>query len=100
MENLKVIESGIIPIYEDTEERKLINARELHEFLESRQEFAHWIKGRIEKYGFIDGEDYLIILTKRDGDGVGKPKTDYLLTIDTAKELAMAENNGKGRLIR
>jgi phage anti-repressor protein len=100
MEGLKVIESGIIPIYEDTAERKLINARELHEFLESKQEFAHWIRGRIEKYGFISDEDYLIILSNRVGDGVGKPKTDYLLKIGTAKELAMVENNDKGRLIR
>ena len=34
------------------------NARDLWEFVESKQEFANWIKGRIEKYGFIEGEDY------------------------------------------
>jgi phage anti-repressor protein len=36
-----------------------VDARELHAFLESRQEFASWIKKRIEKYGFAEGIDYL-----------------------------------------
>ena len=30
-------------------EIKTVNARELHAFLESRQEFANWIKSRIER---------------------------------------------------
>ena len=38
--------------------QKVVNARELHYFLESRQEFANWIKSRIEKYGFIENQDF------------------------------------------
>lgn len=30
--------------------QRAVNARELHAFLESKQEFAHWIRNRIEKY--------------------------------------------------
>ena len=30
-----------------------VNARDLWKFLESKQEFANWIKDRIRKYGFI-----------------------------------------------
>ena len=97
---LKVVEFGLVQVYEDNKERRLVNARELHAFLESKQEFANWVKARLEKYGFISGEDYLIILSNRDGDGVGKPKTEYLLTIDTAKEISMVENNVKGRQVR
>jgi len=100
MNDLKVVESGLVPIYEDNKERRLVNAREMHEFLESRQHFADWIKIRLEKYNFISDEDYFIILRNRDGDGVGKAKKEYLLTIDTAKELAMVENNAKGRQVR
>jgi phage anti-repressor protein len=100
MNDLKVVESGLVPVYEDKEERRLVNAREMHVFLESKQQFADWIKARLEKYGFISGEDYFIILRNRDGDGTGKPKIEYLLTIDTAKELAMVENNSRGRQVR
>ena len=31
---------------------KTVNARDLHEYLESRSDFSTWIKGRIEKYFF------------------------------------------------
>ena len=45
-------------------EIKTVNARELHAFLESRQEFANWIKSRIADFGFIDDQDFLTILSK------------------------------------
>ena len=34
-------------------EIKTVNARELHAFLESRQEFANWIKSRIADFGLL-----------------------------------------------
>lgn len=46
-----------------------VSARELHAFVESKQEFANWIKNRIEKYGFIEGYDFLIILSKTPNGG-------------------------------
>ena len=41
-----------------------VNARDLWKFLGSRQEFANWIKGRISEYGFEEGKDFLINLSK------------------------------------
>ena len=41
-----------------------VSARELHVFLESRRKFANWIKSRIADFGFIDGQDFLTILSK------------------------------------
>ena len=43
---------------------QLVSARELHEFLESKQEFTNWFKNRIEKYGFLENEDFMTILSK------------------------------------
>jgi phage anti-repressor protein len=100
MEGLKVIESSIVPIYEDSEARILVNARDLHTFLESKQEFSPWIKHRLGKYGFMPNEDYLITLSNRAGDTTGKPRTDYLLFLNTAREIAMLESNEKGKMIR
>ena len=37
-----------------------VNARDLWKFLESKQEFANWIKDRVEKYRFVEGKDFLI----------------------------------------
>jgi len=42
-------------------DRKLVDARELHEFQESNRIFSTWIKDRIEKYGFIENQDYVSV---------------------------------------
>ena len=41
----------------------VVSARDLHFALESKQEFANWIKGRISKYGFVENQDYSIIIS-------------------------------------
>ena len=98
MENeMKLIEKDIVPIYENTKGERLINARELHEKLQSKRQFANWINDRIEKYRFEEGQDFLKKKKKSDG---GRPRIDYLLKMDTAKELCMIENNEVGRKIR
>ena len=38
--------------------KQAVSARELHAFLESKQDFSNWIKNRIEKYDFEEGVDY------------------------------------------
>jgi anti-repressor protein len=78
-------------------EKETVNARELHEFLESKQDFSDWVKNRIEKFGFVENEDFTIILGKSSG---GRPSKEYFLSIDMAKELSMVENNEKGRQAR
>ena len=39
--------------------RRAVSARELHEFLESKQDFSTWIKNRIEKYDLVENVDYI-----------------------------------------
>lgn len=73
------------------------NARNVYDYLESKQEFANWIKGRIDKYGFEEKKDFLIILSKSTG---GRPSVEYFVTNDMAKELGMIENNERGRELR
>lgn len=80
------------------ETQPLVNARELHAFLESKQEFANWITKRIEKYGFAIGQDFLTILSKTPNGG--RPTTEYHTTLDMAKELSMVERNAKGKQAR
>jgi len=81
-----------------------VNARDLHQFLKSKQAFANWIKSRIEKYGFENDSDYTLnkFITRVNGNNGGGciTKIDYYISLDMAKELAMVENNDKGRLAR
>jgi len=75
-----------------------VNGRELHEFLEIGRDFPTWFKDKVEKFGFIEGEDFSP-KTGKTSDG-GRPRIDYDLSIDMAKELCMVENNEKGRMAR
>ena len=37
-----------------------VNARDLHAFLGSKRQFADWINERIQKYGFVENQDFVI----------------------------------------
>lgn len=78
----------------------LISAKLLHQRLKIKTLYAHWIKRRVEKYGFEEGSDYLPNLASKNKGRGGHNSIDYLLTLDTAKELAMLEENEIGRSIR
>jgi len=119
MEVMKVLVNVI-----EKDNKQSVNARDLHTALWVKKDFSNWIKGRIEKYGFESGEDFVRISgetievitdqnPEKDEEQLCSPnlasKTDmrgghniveYILTMQTAKELAMVENNEKGREIR
>ncbi|EKB9329233.1 antA/AntB antirepressor family protein [Escherichia coli] len=95
--------SQLIPVFNGTisnETTLLVNARDLHTFLDVGKRFASWIVERIAEYGFVENQDLMIISQVREKIGRGRPAKDYHLTLDTAKELAMVERNEKGRQIR
>lgn len=102
-EKLKVIEGDIVPIYEDSKGERLINARELFYVLrgkETKTKFVDWIRDRLSKYKFIENEDFIGFSLKNEKPYGGRPNKEYYLTIDTAKEVCMIENNDIGRKIR
>ena len=72
------------------------NARELHAFLNSEQQYADWIKNRINQYGFTENQDYIIQIAYTKG----RPRKEYFITLDMAKELCMVENNERGKEAR
>lgn len=102
------MQTALIPVFSGTiqnQPTQLCNARDLHVFLEIRRDFTTWIKGRIDEYGFIDDEDFAIaesLSSPKSGSSKARSQrlTDYHLTLDTAKELAMVENNDRGRQVR
>ncbi|GAB1664102.1 antA/AntB antirepressor family protein [Mannheimia haemolytica] len=87
---------------------KGINARNLHQALKVGRDFSTWIKSRLEKVGFIEEQDFIIVQNY----AIGSPKlgsqkggnrrevNDYILSIDTAKHICLMENNEVGREIR
>ena len=99
MKDLIRIERRVVGIEEVT----TVNARELWQFVESKQQFSDWIKGRIETYGFAQGIDFTVIhkfMKDETAFGGQRKVTEYHLSVDMGKELAMVENNEKGREVR
>ncbi len=91
-----------------------VSARELWKGLESKQQFADWIKAKVlDNPFFTENEDYFLLhkfVEQKNTDEVfhksmknpkgGRPRKDYALTIDTAKKVAMAEQTPRGEVIR
>ncbi|EAI0808494.1 hypothetical protein HRC62_000143 [Campylobacter coli] len=88
----------LIPIANQTigAEINSVNAREIYKYIKITSNFAEWINRRISHYNFIENQDYIIelVYTK------GRPRKEYYVTLDMAKELCMVENNEKGRQAR
>ncbi|WP_375651171.1 antA/AntB antirepressor family protein [Bartonella sp. OT172YNZD] len=89
----------------DQEIVQTVNARDLHAFLEPKRDFSNWIKDRITRYNFIEGQDFVKTQDLR-SPNLASAKSraviaiNYYLTLDRAKELSMLENNQKGREAR
>lgn len=79
---------------------KVVNARDLHSFLEISRDFPTWLNGRIDQYLFCQGVDFICDSIPQNGGKGGRPPVEYFITIDMAKELAMIERNEKGKQVR
>jgi anti-repressor protein len=90
----------------ERENKQWVNARDLHERLGVGKRFADWIKNRIEECGFEEGREYFPNLgkTSPNENGFspnlgktspldGRPKIEYLLTVQAAMILAAMENS-------
>lgn len=98
---------NLIPVFNgkiSSSETLLCDARKLHEFLQVSSRFNDWIKNRINEYGFQENQDFLVtqnLVTKNSGRGGNrKAVSEYHITLDMAKELAMVERNEQGRAAR
>ena len=72
-----------------------VDGRELYNFLNVTERYNQWINKSIEKYGWIEGKDFTLV-----NNGAKKEIDNHELSINMAKELAMIQNNEKGREVR
>lgn len=110
----------LIKVSTNSQGEKVVNARELHEFLikdakggQKGKQFNHWIVEKLDHLDAIINEEYIVInydlygniipVNKNgqsDNQLVRVHKTDYILKIDLAKQIAMVQNNDKGKQAR
>ncbi|MBE0438126.1 MAG: antA/AntB antirepressor family protein [Methylomicrobium sp.] len=78
----------------------LINAvcaRELHKKLEIGKDFSNWVKEQIERADLTQDVDFVKFAEKGE---YKKPLTQYALTLDAAKNIAMLSQTQKGKEVR
>lgn len=91
--------ADLIPV-RDHEGQQVASGRDLHAYLGIGTEYAKWISRMVE-YGFVEGQDYIVIFDEVARDGRGSvTRTDHAVTFDMAKELGMIQRTEKGKQIR
>ncbi|MGL5713308.1 MAG: antA/AntB antirepressor family protein [Cetobacterium sp.] len=91
----------LIKVSKNKKNEQVVSARELHSFLEIKKDFSDWIKTYVgnEIYGFEKDLDY----TTFEGNSTKstpRPRIEYILTTDMAKQLCMLSKVDKGREAR
>jgi phage anti-repressor protein len=106
----------LIEIKTNKEGIQTVSARLLHEKLEVKTEFSHWITRMID-YGFEKNKDYTVLkngcntVVKNDDGTIIKNKCnrnkkgqftsiDYFITLDMAKEICMLQRSDIGKQFR
>ena len=81
-------------------ENNTVSARELHEFLESKERFSKWFN-RMLGYGFELSKDFASVpkSTPVNNGGI-QMLEDYEITLDMAKEISMIQRTEKGKQAR
>lgn len=93
----------LVKINLNENKEQVVSGRELYEFLEVKTKYKDWIKRKIEKYDFIENIDFVLVAQKRATNNPRNPYTlenEHILKLSMAKELAMLENNEKGKQAR
>lgn len=79
----------------------VVSARQLHQTLDVKKRFSAWFEQNIK--GFVEGYDFTGVpggTPVKGGNGNIQYLDDYILTLDTAKHLAMLSKTEKGQEVR
>lgn len=93
-ELVKIIQTEI-----NSENVNAVNARELHNALEVKTKFSDWIKRRLEEAMAEEGVDFIVLKNENAENTLFQAK-EFIITIDTAKEISMLERSQKGKEVR
>ncbi len=100
MNNIQIFKNEqLIPLNENESGEVVLSGRQLHEFLEIGTEYAKWFS-RMKEYGFVENQDFAVIVKNDENPLGGRPSTDHVIKLDMAKEIAMIQRNEKGKQAR
>lgn len=82
---------------------KTVNARDLYEFLGVRKDFSTWVRVQFKRARLTEGVNFVAITgspEKGSGGFNPTPITEYHLSLDAAKHIAMISGTEKGIIVR
>lgn len=79
-----------------------VDARTLHQSLGIVKPFADWMKAQIQRVRLTEGRDFAVaeVFHQEVKNSGGRPRTEYALTIEAAKHIAMMCGSDKGFEVR
>ena len=98
MEELKIVENGLVPVYETSTGEKVVYGTELHKTLGAPSAYREWVKRRLKDVDAVENEDFSTVEISTVVGGA--PRKEHIIQLDTAKEMAMLERNAKGKQVR
>lgn len=90
-------EREIVPVYKTDKGEYVVSGTELHRILGVRSRYCDWIKNRLNDCDATEDEEFQVFTKKI---VKGRPTLEYIIKLDTAKEMAMLERNEKGKQVR
>ena len=100
MEELKMLENELVPVYATSTGEKVVYGTELHAVLQSKTAYKDWSDRRFLDIDAMEGEDYEVLLKNERNPKGGRPSKEHIIKLDIAKEMAMLERNAKGKQVR
>lgn len=97
MNELRVIENELVPVYETSTGEKVVYGTELHKVLEVKTPYKDWSTRRLSDVDAVENEDFEAAQICAPS---GQTRKDHIIKLDTAKEMAMLERNEKGKQVR
>lgn len=87
----------LIKIERNEKNEQVVSARDLHEKLGSKERFSKWFD-RMSTYGIVDGVDYTPYQKVHPKNN--QEIQDFILTLDTAKQICMLQKSEIGTKFR
>lgn len=100
MNELKIIENGLVPVYITSTGEKVVDGRKLWEALKAKTDFSTWIKRRFSECDAVENQEYTSFLKNGEREIGGTTSIEYIIKLAIAKEMAMLERNEVGKSVR
>lgn len=97
MENLKLIENDLVPVYTTDTGEKVVYGTELHKALGVKSNYRDWAKNRLYDCDAVENMDFEAAKILAPS---GQSRNEHIIKLDIAKEMAMLERNERGKQVR